>query len=185
MTKERPPNSGSQENKANYTHASYDYMINHINQVDETIATIIVKAKNLDYAMATHRSKVTLQGAPYNSPPIGTYNVIDQLKKILAQISIFELLSISPTHKVILDKYLCESTIPCDIDENSFQAMVGNLVIIPCVTFTQQYIPTHKPSHNDPLHLEVFVHKHKIKRVLIDGGASLNICISNLVKALG
>lgn len=62
---------------------------------------------------------------------------------------------------------------------------MGNLDIAPHVAFTQQDILAHKPSHNDPLHLEVFVHKHKIRRVLIDGGAGLNIYTLNLVKALG
>lgn len=68
---------------------------------------------------------------------------------------------------------------------NAFQAMVGKLSSTPHVAFTQQDILSHKPSHNNPLNLEVFVHKHTIRRVFIDGGVSLNICALNLVKALG
>ena len=36
-----------------------------------------------------------------------------------------------------------------------------------------------------PLHIEVLIHKHRVKRVLIDGGASLNICTLSLLKDLG
>lgn len=39
--------------------------------------------------------------------------------------------------------------------------------------------------HNDPLHLEAYIHKKRIRRVLIDGGADLNICTLKLVKVLG
>lgn len=53
--------------------------------------------------------------------------------------------------------------------------MVGNLATISRVVFTAQDVPVDRPLHNDPLHLEVFVHKRKVRRVLIDGRASLNI----------
>jgi len=39
--------------------------------------------------------------------------------------------------------------------------------------------------HNTPLHIVVFIHRHCIKRVLIDGGASLNICTLKLVLTSG
>lgn len=107
------------------------------------------------------------------------------MKKTPTHISIFESLHISLAHRAILEKSLCESLVSRDIDENIFQDIVGILVVAPCVAFTERDIPTERLSHNDPLHLEVFMHKNKIKRVLIDGGASLNICTLNFVKALG
>lgn len=39
--------------------------------------------------------------------------------------------------------------------------------------------------YNTPLHIEVLVYKHQVKRVLIDGGAGLNICTLELIHALG
>lgn len=39
--------------------------------------------------------------------------------------------------------------------------------------------------HNTPLHIEVIIYKHRVKRVLIDGGAGLNICTLKLIHALG
>lgn len=39
--------------------------------------------------------------------------------------------------------------------------------------------------HNSSLYLEVMVHKTRIRRVLIDGGANLSICTLNFIHALG
>ena len=38
---------------------------------------------------------------------------------------------------------------------------------------------------NSPFHIEVFIYKNRVKRALVDNGASLNICMLNLVKSLG
>ena len=63
--------------------------------------------------------------------------------------------------------------------------MVGHLTTPHFISFTEHDdLSIHQP-HNAPLHIEVLVHSHKIKRVLIDGGAGLNICTLKLVLALG
>ena len=38
---------------------------------------------------------------------------------------------------------------------------------------------------NSPLNFDVFIHRNRVKRALVDGGASLNIFTLNLVKVLG
>ena len=63
--------------------------------------------------------------------------------------------------------------------------MVGNRSASQHITFCPWDIPKDKPNHNDPLHLEVFVHNVKVRRVLIDGGAGLNIYTLKVVKGLG
>lgn len=83
--------------------------------------------------------------------------MVDQLKRTLAQISLFELLPILPSHKAVLDKALHEYVVSKDIDENTFQSMVGNLATSK-VAFTKQDVPIDKPMHNDPLHLESLIH---------------------------
>lgn len=122
---------------------------------------------------------------PSNLPPqTSNYSVVDQLRKTLAQISLFELLHISSACKVVLNKALQESVVPRNIDENTFQSMVGNIAASK-VEFTEQDVPIDRSMHNDPLDLEVLVHRRKVRRVLIDGGVGLNICTLNLIKALG
>ena len=56
-----------------------------------------------------------------------SYNILDQLQRTNAQISIFELLKISPAHRKILDKALTEENVPQDLDLEWFQSMVGHL----------------------------------------------------------
>jgi hypothetical protein len=70
------------------------------------------------------------------------------------------------------------------MDVSQFQAMVGNLSTSQHITFYPWDIPKDKPNHNDPLHLEVFIHNAKVIRALIDGGAGLNIYTLKVVKNL-
>ena len=100
-------------------------------------------------------------------------------------ISILDLLHASPQHQKILDQALKESVVPDNIDVSQFQAVVGNLSASQHITFSPWDIPKEKPNHNDPLYLKVFIHKYKVRCVLIDGGVGLNICTLNIVKGLG
>lgn len=102
-----------------------------------------------------------------------------------AQISMLDLLHISPTHKAILDKVLQDSSISTNIDVNQFEAIFRYLASPHHITFLDQDYSSPKPSHNETLHIKVFIWKHKVRRVLVDGGAGLNICSLKLVKALG
>ena len=63
--------------------------------------------------------------------------------------------------------------------------MVGTLSSSHHITFSPQDISKDRPGHNDPLHLEFFIPNAKFRRVLIDGGARLNICTLQVVKNLG
>ena len=122
---------------------------------------------------------------PQKWKPKSQFNLIDQLGKTPAQIYILEFLRISPAHKDILDKTMLESLVPKDIDVNQFETMVGYLTTPHHVTFSNQDYSSPKTNHNDALHIETFVHKHKVRRILVDGGVGLNICSLKLVKALG
>ena len=64
---------------------------------------------------------------------------------------------------------------PNNIDVAQFQAMVSNLSSTQQITFLPRDVPQDRPTHYDPLYLEVFIHNAKFRRVLIDGGAGLNI----------
>lgn len=63
--------------------------------------------------------------------------------------------------------------------------MVGYLINSHHASFFEQDYSTRKTNHNDPLHLEVLIHKIKVRLVLVDGGAGLNICTLKLVKMFG
>ncbi|GLJ33105.1 hypothetical protein SUGI_0666270 [Cryptomeria japonica] len=63
--------------------------------------------------------------------------------------------------------------------------MVGYRSVPHSLTFTEADDASVSQPHNAPLHVEAFIHKHRIKRVLIDGGAGLNICTLSTIKQLG
>lgn len=86
------------------------------------------------------------------------------------------MLHISPTHKEVLDKALKESIVPIDINVDQFQAMIENISSSHPVTIIENDVIHNKLDHNYPLCLDIFLHNTKIRRVLIDGGAGLNIC---------
>jgi len=76
-------------------------------------------------------------------------------------------------------------TIPTNLAQEKFHAMVGNLTSSSTISFTEQDDLSVSQPHNTPLHIIAFIHKHCIKWVLIDGGVGLNICTLKLVLALG
>ena len=63
--------------------------------------------------------------------------------------------------------------------------MVSNLVTPHCVSFFERDGMSFSHPQNLSLHIEVFVHRNRVKGVLVDGGAGLNICTLSLVRALG
>ncbi|GLJ23513.1 hypothetical protein SUGI_0445470 [Cryptomeria japonica] len=157
------------DDQTNYTRTCYNYdsTINHI-LMDNYVSTIIIKDKASENS--TRRPRIVLE---------------EKLGKTLALISILELLRISPTHKAILDKILRDTAVPTDLNVDQFQAMVGYLSIPHSLTFIEADDTSVSQPHNAPLHIEAFIHKHRIKRVLIDGGAGLNICTLSTITQLG
>lgn len=62
--------------------------------------------------------------------------------------------------------------------------MVGHIATPHLLKFSDANIFS-QPSHNHALHLEVWIQSTKVKRVLVDGGAGLNICSLKVLKSLG
>lgn len=200
------------DDQANYTRTSYNYdsTINHIS-MDNHISTITIKNKNPENSslrpkivlkgvgssststsechVTTRRGKITLPGTSTKNTNLPStkpeYDLVEQLGKTPALISILELLRISPAHKDVLDKTLRDTAVPTDLNMDQFQAMVGYLSVPHSLTFTEADDASISQPHNAPLHIEAFIHKHRIKRVLIDGGAGLNICTLSTIRQLG
>ena len=86
-----------------------------------------------------------------------SYSILDQLQRTSAQITIFELLKISPAHREILNKALSEANVPKDLDLNRFQSMVGHLTSPHYLSFSEEDDHSLSHPHNNPLHIEVIV----------------------------
>ena len=113
---------------------------------------------------------------------ISKYDLVSQLQCTLAQISIFELLELSPLHKDILEKALRFANIPTDIDAERFQAMVNHISSPHYLTFSEEDDRALSHPHNLSLHVEVQIFHTRVRRVLIDNGAGLNIISFNVIQ---
>ena len=89
--------------------------------------------------------------------PTSRYDVLSQLGKTPAQISILELLTTSPIHKEILEKDLLESRVPKNINASQFTTMIGNLAAQQHLVFTDKDFQGPSPHHNMSLHIEVLI----------------------------
>lgn len=101
---------------------TYDDVINVILVKDKTPSkpiNIITRSKeNVTFLGITNESTSTSR----------KYNLVEQLQKIPAQISILELLKVLPMHKEILEKSLTETTVSKDLDMDQFQNIVGHII---------------------------------------------------------
>lgn len=166
-----------QDNTTYYTCTAYTYTVNNLYDANEQVSTITIKGKVPACNVITCHSKIVLPGTPSRVAFIPKhYNPMDQLDKMPTLISILELLRISPSYKTILYQALQEASVPPDLNIDQFQVMVGSLKSSPCLTFVENDDEYFQHPHNAPLHIKGFLHKHIIKRILIDNGAGLNIC---------
>lgn len=91
------------------------------------------------------------------------YDLVSQLRKTPAQISILELLKLSSKHKDILEQVLLETNVPQDLDADKFQAMVAHMTGPHNLTFSEHDNISLSHPHNTPLHIEVIIYKHRVK----------------------
>ncbi|KAH9295807.1 hypothetical protein KI387_039395, partial [Taxus chinensis] len=116
----------------------------------------------------------------------GQYDFIKQLATTPTHISLMELLKESPSFQDILTHALNESRVPHTLNVQQFQAMIANLTPeTPILSFGPQDMLNPNLINNNSLYIEAYVTNHKVKRVLIDNGATLNICSIKMLCCLG
>ncbi|XP_039156094.1 uncharacterized protein LOC120287374 [Eucalyptus grandis] len=104
------------------------------------------------------------------------YNVVDQLRKMPAQISLLELLMTSPVHQKSLMKVLSEIRVPKIVEADKLEEFMGSVLLKDLIAFSDEEFPLEGRGHNKALYISV---KHKsshMSQVLIDNGSALNIC---------
>ena len=62
--------------------------------------------------------------------------------------------------------------------------MVGHLTSPSYLLFSEEDDTSLSHPHNQPLHIEVMIHQKRIRRVLIDNGAGLNIVSTTFLRQL-
>ncbi|XP_039162793.1 uncharacterized protein LOC120290562 [Eucalyptus grandis] len=104
------------------------------------------------------------------------YNVVDQLRKMPAQISLLELLMTSLVHQKSLMKALSEIRVPEIVDADKLEEFVGSVLLKDLIAFSDEEFPLEDRGHNKALYISVKYKSSHMSRVLIDNGSALNIC---------
>lgn len=104
------------------------------------------------------------------------YNVVEQLSKTPAQISILGLLLVSEVHRAKLLKVLNEAHIPSNVTPEEFQDLISQIWAPHIITFTDDEIPPDGTGHTKALYITVRCKEMIVARVLIDNGSALNVC---------
>nr|XP_027086647.1 uncharacterized protein LOC113708386 [Coffea arabica] len=113
------------------------------------------------------------------------YNVVEKLSKSPAQISMLDLLFSSDMHRDALIEVLTKAQIPKDISVDNFSHVIGNVLFIKQITFSDEELPAEGIGHNKILYIVVRCNGKMLSKVLIDNGSALNICPWSTLEKLG
>ncbi|XP_075096345.1 uncharacterized protein LOC142174449 [Nicotiana tabacum] len=104
------------------------------------------------------------------------YEVINQLQKFPAQVSLLSLLMNSTEHQKVLIKTLNEAYVPVETFVDQLERMVEGFFTINQISFSKNDLPSKGAAHNKALHLTVKCEGYYVKRVMLDGGSGVDIC---------
>ncbi|XP_027168552.1 uncharacterized protein LOC113768407 [Coffea eugenioides] len=113
------------------------------------------------------------------------YKIVDQLARRPTQISFLNLLLTSELHREALLKVLNEAQVPKDIPVDKFSNIVGNVLAVNHIAFSDDDLTTEGIGHNRALYISVRCNGKLLPRVLVDNGSVLNICPWNTLTKLG
>ncbi|RDX95815.1 hypothetical protein CR513_21598, partial [Mucuna pruriens] len=103
------------------------------------------------------------------------YEMLDQLHKTLACVSLLYMLINLEGHRNLLLKVLNDAHVAQDITPEKFEGTINNITTSRHLSFYEDEIPIEGRGHNQPLHIVVKCGNYMIVRVLIDNGSSLNV----------
>ena len=113
------------------------------------------------------------------------FEVIEQLRKMPAQISLLDLFTNSEKHKNALMKVLNEVHVPETINEVQLEDFVGTILLRDQISFSDEDVPIDGWAHNKALYISARSHGKQISHVLIDNGSAFNICPLATLRNLG
>ncbi|XP_070014306.1 uncharacterized protein [Nicotiana sylvestris] len=103
------------------------------------------------------------------------YSIMDQLRKMRAQISLLSLLIHSDEHCRALMKILNEAHVPDKIIVNHLEKISNKIFEVNRITFSDDELHVEGTEHNKALYLTVKCEDFVVTRVLVDNGSSTNI----------
>ena len=111
--------------------------------------------------------------------------VLKQLQKIQANISLWGLLMASYKHRQNLVELLNQIQVPITTTSQDLNAMIGSISRELTISYTVKDLMKKGKHHNDPLHITVDAKGKRILMVLIDDGSALNVCPLKIASCLG
>ncbi|XP_070030054.1 uncharacterized protein [Nicotiana sylvestris] len=112
------------------------------------------------------------------------YEVVDQLRKYPEQVSMLSLLMRSAEHQKILLKTLNEAYVPAETSVEQLERMTERFFAVNQVSFSKNDLPPEGAAHNKALHLTVKCEDYYVKRVILDGGSGVDICLLSTLQRM-
>ncbi|XP_077222001.1 uncharacterized protein LOC143855830 [Tasmannia lanceolata] len=103
-------------------------------------------------------------------------NLLRQLKKTQANISIWGLLMASPKHHQIVLRELNAAQVSVDITSDELVGLVAMARVSKTLSFTDEDQTSEGHNHTRPLKITVICNGKKVPDVLVDNGSALNVC---------
>ncbi|XP_039069186.1 uncharacterized protein LOC120215618 [Hibiscus syriacus] len=103
------------------------------------------------------------------------YNIVEQLHKLSARISVLALLLSSKAHQNALLKVLNQTFVPKELSVNKLDRLVANIQAINFIFFSEDEIPSGMNCIPKALHITIKCKGHILSRVLVDNGSALNV----------
>ncbi|XP_077228499.1 uncharacterized protein LOC143861454 [Tasmannia lanceolata] len=112
-------------------------------------------------------------------------NLLKQLKKTQANVSIWGLLMASPKHRQVVLRELNSSQVSVEITPDELVSLVAMTRASQDLSFTDKDLPPEGRDHVRPLRITIICNKKRVPEVLIDNWSALNICPLSTATTLG
>ncbi|KAK9011582.1 hypothetical protein V6N11_044429 [Hibiscus sabdariffa] len=103
------------------------------------------------------------------------FNVVEQLNKLPARISMLSVLLSSEPHRNTLLKLLNQTFVPKEVSVDMVDRLVGNITMDNFISFSDEEIPAGTRGSHKALHITTRCKGHILPGVLIDNGSALNV----------
>ncbi|XP_077234204.1 uncharacterized protein LOC143876381 [Tasmannia lanceolata] len=112
-------------------------------------------------------------------------NLLKQLKKTQANVSIWGLLMSSSKHRKVVLKELNAAQVSTEITPDELVSLVAVTRTSKVISFTDDDLPPEGSDHARSLKITVICNKKRVPEVLVDNGSALNICPLSTAATLG
>ncbi|XP_017976395.1 PREDICTED: uncharacterized protein LOC108661917 [Theobroma cacao] len=103
------------------------------------------------------------------------YNVVEQLNRLLACISLLSLLLNSEPHRNSLMRILNQAYVDHNISVENLDYIIGNILVGNIISFNDEEIPSGGKGNYKALHITTKCKGCTVVKVLLDNGLSLNV----------